>query len=134
MMRIAHLIGGVAAATCVAAVILGAGPDEQRELTVRPQYVPASQVISFDDTVGLLDTTTGAIYRLEGSLANPSAQMSWRLRIPPPREASSGVLEIQRATFNHPEATFLVDIVRGTTWILRRRGPERGTWERVVHQ
>jgi len=96
-------------------------------------FLPASQIISFDDTVGLLDTTTGAVYRLVGNLDNPSTRPHWELRVGPVSDETSGYLEIQRPTFSHdhPEAAFLVDVMTGQTWLLTRRASSNGRWDRL---
>ncbi|MHC5024156.1 MAG: hypothetical protein ACYTGG_09635 [Planctomycetota bacterium] len=62
-------------------------------LDARDAFLPATQVISYEDTVGLL--------------------------------------ELQRATFNHPDVVFLVDTVSGRTWLLNRRGDSTTTWDPV---
>ena len=118
------------------AVALGAGG---RELTIsggdiRGFIVPAAQIIDFDNTAGMLDTATGAIYRLRGNLDNPSAKTSWLMRVPPVNETTSGLLEIQRPVFN-PNAIFLVDIVTGKTWLLRNRASTNRQWMPVeIHR
>jgi hypothetical protein len=122
---------GLAAGTA----FLGAGRNEQVTILqtgARNYIVPAAQIISFNDTVGRLDTTTGAVHQLSGDLRNPSVRNEWELRVPAVSGETSGFLEIQRATFNDPEAIFLVDIVTGKTWLLRRRGNDNGTWDPVT--
>jgi hypothetical protein len=118
----------------VALVIAAPGAGGQDDSTVpglRSLFLPAARIISLDETVGLLETTSGAVYRLNGNLDNSSAALTWQLRVPPVSGPTSGLLEIQRPDFNRPDATFLVDIVSGRTWILRRRAAETGTWEPV---
>jgi len=124
-----------ALAATAGAVILGAGRNEQVTILqagARNYIIPAAQIISFNDTVGRLDTATGAVHQLSGDLRNPSVRNEWELRVPAVSGETSGFLEIQRATFNNPEAIFLVDIVTGKTWLLRRRGNEGGTWDAVT--
>ena len=106
----------------------GARLDERAYQVVIP---PATQIISYDQTVGRLDTRTGAIYMYRGELDNPSVRGYWELRVPGVNEKTSGMLELQRANFNNPEATFLVDTVTGKTWLLHRRGNHNGTWDVV---
>jgi hypothetical protein len=132
--HITRTISLSALAGVVLLIALGAG--RVREAAPSPaaagRYVlPATQIISFDDTIGRLDTATGAVYRLRGNLDNPSVRHTWALRVPPVDGPTSGLLEIQQATFNEPGATFLVDIVTGRTWILQRRAGENGTWDPV---
>ena len=85
--------------------------------------------------IARLDTATGAIYRFRGSVANPSVTNTWELRVPPVKEPQSGLLEIQNIvaeTTDPPRVTtFLVDIVNGTTWILRERASSNASWELV---
>ncbi len=134
-LRTSAIVAVVAVAVIVA---MGAGGHKQLTVNradVRGFVVPASQIISFDDTVGRLDTRTGAIYRLHGvgtsALDNPSVKLTWEERVPAVKGETSGVLEIQRPTFNRPDATFLVDIVTGKTWILRRRASSNRSWEPI---
>lgn len=132
--QIRRTISLSALAGIVLLIALGAGRvREAAPLSAeRARYLlPATQIISFDDTVGRLDTATGAVYRLRGNLDNPSVRHTWEQRVPPVKEPTSGLLEIQRATFNEPGATFLVDIVTGRTWILQRRASDNGTWDAV---
>lgn len=96
----------------------------------RTLATPVSQIISYGDGVGLLDTRNGAISELRGSLDNPSSQLSWFLRVEGV-EGTSGHLETQSPQFNRPDALFLVDVVSGDTWILRDRGNNNGSWESV---
>ena len=92
---------------------------------------PATQIISYDQTVARFDTRTGAIYMYRGELDDPCVRGYWELRVPGVNEKTSGMLELQRANFNDPAATFLVDTVTGKTWLLHRRGNHNGTWDIV---
>lgn len=126
-------IGLALALVLLAIVSVGdAGP---RAATMRDgsaaYFLSATQVISWDETVGMLDTRTGAIYRLRGNLEKTSIRNNWEQRVPAVTGPHSGMLEIQRATFNHPEATFLVDVVEGHTWILKRTASTNRRWQRV---
>jgi hypothetical protein len=120
-------------AVTVGAVLLGValvagGAGRRGGAEVTGFVVPATQIISFQESVGMLDTRTGAIYHIEGNLDNPSVRMEWQLRVPPVTGATSGYLEIQRTTFNQRGDVFLADIVTGRTWILRRRASTNGEW------
>ncbi len=138
-----HLRVLVIVAVGATAIVIAMGAARGKQLTatgadVRGFIVPAAQIISFDDTVGMLDTATGAIYRLHGNLHNPTTvldnpgvRLTWELRVGPVKGETSGLLEIQRPTFNKPDAIFLVDIVLGKTWILQRRASSNGTWDPV---
>ena len=111
---------------------VSAGRGDQHRARMHDGYiVPASQIISFGDTIGRLDTETGAVYELRGNLRNASTPMHWKQRVAPLVEQTSGVLEIQRATFNDPGATFLVDVVTGETWLLTDRASGNGLWQHV---
>ena len=90
--------------------------------------VPATQIISWNETVARLDTTSGAIYIFKGSLRNESSIAQWEQRVPAVRGETTGYLQIQRPLFD-PDVTFLVDVVNGNTWILRRRSGDTATWE-----
>jgi hypothetical protein len=96
--------------------------------TARVFVVPATQIISWNDTVARMDTTTGAIYIFKGSLRNESSIAQWEERVPGVRGETSGYLQMQRPLFD-PDVTFLVDVVNGNTWILRRRSGDTATWE-----
>jgi hypothetical protein len=111
---------------------LGVSRGEPRTGRVHDGFiVPASRIISFGDTIGRLDTQTGAVYELRGNLDNPSTPVRWKRRVAPLDRATSGVLEIQRATFNDPGATFLVDVVTGETWLLTQRASGNASWQHV---
>lgn len=127
----------LALVSAVVLMIAGAGND--RELTimragVRGFVLPRTEVISFDETVAVLDTATGAVYRIKDPrvLDNASARVTFQLRVAPVKEETSGYLELQRPTFNQPNAIFLVDIVTGKTWILRDRASSNRSWEPIL--
>ncbi len=92
--------------------------------------IPVAQVMSYQEGIGLLDTTTGEISELRGDLDNASTKLYWFPRVPG-LAGTSGFLQVQSPQFNRPDAVFLVDAVTGATWILRDRGNHNGTWEAV---
>ncbi|MHC4990779.1 MAG: hypothetical protein ACYTGC_07335 [Planctomycetota bacterium] len=135
--KMARLAGGaVIALALVGVAAVGSQRDRgsYRQPVVYDAYLAATQIISFDDTIGLLDTSNGAIYRLAGNLDNASSRLQWQRRVAPVAGSTSGLLEIQKATFNRPDATFLVDIATGQTWILRQRAGQNRSWEPVDFQ
>ncbi len=95
----------------------------------------------FNSDLARLNTRTGAVYRYRGDLSNTALQSTWEMRVPPVTEETSGVLEIQRialpktsASTGRTEvqtATFLVDIVNGTTWVLREMASTNARWQMV---
>jgi len=93
--------------------------------------VPRMRVINFDQGLARFDSSTGAIARLNGNLDNASTQLTWSDFVRGV-DRSSGLMEIQqpRGVGNFADATFLVDIVTGDTWVLRRRGTN-ATWDAV---
>ena len=134
MSKIRTVVIACAMAGCATlAVFVGMGAEHANHYRAdaRTYVIPSTQIISFNDTVGRLDTATGAVYQLRGDVNAPSSAKTWELRVPAVSGDTSGVLEIQRATFNNPEATFLVDVVTGRTWLLNRRGNNNGTWDEV---
>ncbi len=131
-----------------------------------------------DSDIAMLDTRTGAVYRFRGSVDIASVQNTWELRVPPVKEKTSGMLELQNILPNrpirhgdvampfetffvdtltgetvkkvettHPQVkavhaagqiteivrpvTFLVDIVDGTTWILRETASSNARWQLI---
>jgi hypothetical protein len=106
--------------------------------------LPGGNVLNSSD-IARLDTRTGAVYRFRGDTTNPSVRNTWELRVPPVKEKTSGILEIQRIVAPHGElgrnpadidvelvpTTFLVDVVTGSTWILRHRASTNATWDPV---
>ena len=95
----------------------------------------------FDSDLARLNTRTGAVYRFRGNLANTALTSTWEMRVPPVTEGTSGVLEIQRIALPSKNdrtgvvdvdtATFLIDIVNGTTWILRDMASTNAKWQMV---
>jgi hypothetical protein len=81
------------------------------------------------------------VYRYRGNLANPALTSTWEMRVAPVTEETSGVLEIQRIALPSKNdrtgvvdvdtATFLIDIVNGTTWILRDMASTNAKWQMV---
>ena len=125
------LIGVITAA---ALFTMGAGNRSGQlvgDVPDRAFILPASEIISFGTTIGLLDTVTGAIYQLSGNLSNPGITQTWELKVPAVKGPTSGFLELQRTTFNSPEALFLVDRVTGKTWLFRWRSSGNGAWDPV---
>ena len=135
-----HLRVLVILAVGATAIVIAMGAASRS--TVTHQYFvqgrPASELFilpggnpKFDSSIARLDTRTGAVYRFRGNVDNSSVRNTWELRVGPVKAATSGLLEIQRPTFNKPDAIFLVDIVLGKTWILQRRASSNGTWDPV---
>ena len=106
--------------------------------------LPGGNVRNSSD-IARLDTRTGAVYRFRGDTTNPSVRNTWELRVAPVKGKTSGILEIQRIIAPHGElgrnptttevvlvpSTFLVDVVTGETWILRRRASTNASWDKV---
>lgn len=98
-------------------------------------------VPQFNSDLARLNTRTGAVYRYRGDLSNTALQSTWEMRVPPVTEETSGVLEIQRIALPKTNAskggtevqtaTFLVDIVNGTTWVLREMASTNARWQMV---
>ncbi len=176
------------------------GAQEDRFLFSATEIIRLSGgTAAFDSDIARLDTRTGAVYRFRGDVDVASIQNTWELRVPPIKEKTSGLLEIQNIlplrrirpgdvpvpfeTFfvdtltgetvkrvetqvggphvvnrrdpvtglpvqrNHPQVssvpgsgpttdvvrpvTFLVDIVDGTTWILRETTATNARWQLV---
>lgn len=133
---------------CVAALGVGLGAGAAQ--VARQYFVQgpsATQIIvlpggqeKFDSDIARLDTTTGAVYRFRGDADNPNVRNTWELRVPAVETATSGILEIQRIAIpgslrddqlGPQEATFLVDVVTGDTWILRHRASTNASWDPV---
>lgn len=145
-----HLRVLVILAVGATAIIIAMGAASRS--TVTHQYFvqgrPASELFilpggnpKFDSSIARLDTRTGAVYRFRGNVDNSSVRNTWELRVGPVKLATSGLLEIQqvrpeKVTNQHDPTprrleTFLVDIVTGDTWILRRRASTNATWDPV---
>ena len=106
--------------------------------------LPGGNIRNSSD-IARLDTRTGAVYRFRGDTTNPSVRNTWELRVAPVKGKTSGILEIQRIIAPHGElgrnptttevvlvpSTFLVDVVTGETWILRRRASTNASWDKV---
>ena len=121
----------------VAFVVLGviatevfAGSVQRAVTAFRTFPLPVSQVIAFHNGIGLLDTTNGELFELRGDLDNPSTAMYWFSRAAGV-EGTSGLLQVQHPTLGSPNTMFLVDVMTGTTWILRERGNNNASWEAV---
>jgi hypothetical protein len=111
--------------TLIAAVIVGAS-QPQGIIRRDSDVISRVRIINFDQSVARHDKSTGAIHRFNGNLDNPSVRSSWILHVKGVDKKTSGYLELQSAG----GATFLVDVVAGDTWILRRRASS-ATWDEV---
>lgn len=124
---------GAALTLIVASLVAAQSGDRPRtnQAVTIEGVVPRMRIINFDEGLARFDTATGAIARLSGNLDNASTQITWTDHVGAV-EQSSGLLEIQqpRGVGAFADATFLVDIVSGDTWILRRRGVG-ATWDAV---
>lgn len=76
------------------------------------------RLVEFDGSVARLDTATGEVSRFSGQLTGTAARGSWLRLARPLTDQTSGFLELQQVG----GAAFLVDVVTGDTWLLRRRG------------
>lgn len=121
-----------------AAVVLGAGKaassDDARVIYtpgVGERIVSRVQIIQFDDTIARFDSSTGAIHKYNGDPSKPNVRGQWIRHVRGVDDRTSGILEIQKPRGVHADkTTFLVDVVKGDTWILRRRGGD-ASWEAV---
>jgi len=151
------------------------GAQEDRFLFSATEIIRLSGgTAAFDSDIARLDTRTGAVYRFRGNVDVASVQNTWELRVPPVKEKTSGMLELQNILPNRPirqgdvavpfedtltgqtvkkvettitqgktvpaagqateivrPVTFLVDIVDGTTWILRETTSTNARWQLV---
>lgn len=112
----------VALGAGAAAVLLGGAKGTNRPPIVLTatgdQLLSAVRIIRLDDTVARFDSTTGELMRFRGSLDRPNVRSVWEREAPAVRAKTSGLLDIQEAA----GSLFLVDVMTGDTWILRRRG------------
>lgn len=105
----------------VAAILLGGAKGTNSQPIVLTatgeQVLSAVRIIRLDDTVARFDSTTGELMRFRGSLDRPNVRSVWVREAPAVRARTSGLLDIQEAA----GSLFLVDVMSGDTWILRRR-------------
>ncbi|MCI0364840.1 MAG: hypothetical protein L0Y44_02165, partial [Phycisphaerales bacterium] len=83
-----------------------------------------TQIIRFDNFMVRFDTSTGELFRFRGTPQGPNANGTFRSIARAVDDPTSGFLEIQQ----FENATFLVDVVTGDTWILRRSGANNAAW------
>jgi hypothetical protein len=155
------------------------GAQEDRFLFSATEIIRLSGgTLATDSDIARLDTRTGAVYRFRGNVDVASVQNTWELRVPPVKEKTSGMLELQNILPHRPirhgdvvmpfetffvdtltgetvkkvetsnsqvktvtaptqaadivrPVTFLVDIVDGTTWILRETSSTNARWQLV---
>ena len=112
-------------ATIVVAVAMGAGSATVL-LHAEDAVISPVEVFGWDTTAARLDTTTGEILVFNGDLHARSGRGQW---IEAVHGVTSGAtyLDLQEAN----GAWFLVDVVTGDTWILRRDGAHMH-WEPVT--
>lgn len=129
-----RVFGLAAIAAIVIVIVAGAGPDQRMMCHSQNGdfVIPRVRIIAFDESVALFDTRNGALYRFHGDLRNPAVRSVWVKHVPGLPQPTSGVMEIQNAegVNPHQDATFLVDVFTGETWILRRRGANTA-WDPV---
>jgi hypothetical protein len=117
-----------------AAFVLGAGRSVQPVIHVPGEgerIVPRIQIIQFDDTVARFDTSTGEIHRFHGDLDKPNVRGQWVSHVRGVSGNTSGLLQIQKPRgVRGEEAIFLVDVITGDTWLLRRRGAS-ADWDKI---
>ncbi len=87
---------------------------------------PAARVVRLNGSAGRLDTRTGELQRFRGNLKDSSGPARWAEFAPAVSERTSGVLDINQVQ----ESTFLVDLVTGDTWLLRRTA-NAARWDHV---
>lgn len=116
------------------AILLGARPAASQFLGITlstERIVPRVQIIQFGDSVARLDTRTGEIHRFNGDLQRTNVRGQWVRHVSGVESSTSGVLEIQRAQgARADDGIFLVDVIEGDTWLLRRRGAA-AEWDRI---
>jgi hypothetical protein len=93
--------------------------------------LPAAQIVNVGNAVLRIETATGRVSTLEGNPQNLSVQNTWKERVPPLEQETSGRLQFRLAVYGDFVAVLLVDIDRGDTWILKHRGNYSGFWEPI---
>jgi hypothetical protein len=137
-----RVFAGLAIGAAVVLAAMGADRARGRRAVLAPQrqslLFSATEIVHLpggnpdtNSDIARLDTTTGAIYRFRGNVDNSSVKNTWELRVPPVKAPHSGLLEIQQIPSDDHRTTFLVDIVDGRTWILRRRASSNASWDPV---
>ncbi|MCP3905871.1 MAG: hypothetical protein GY715_19785 [Planctomycetes bacterium] len=124
VVAIAAILGFMTASTTASAT---------RSVDATLNAPPASQIIALNSELWRLDTTSGALYKFRGDLENSGVRNTWQMRARPVQGATSGMLELQRISIINEQRQqfFLVDIVYGTTWILRDRGNTNSSWDLI---
>lgn len=133
-MRNLKAIGIVAAGAVALTATLAASQNRGQGAgvpDVRALAVPVVRVLRIGDTIVQLDTRTGAILSLNGDAGARGSSANWRASVPGVSGSHSGVLDIQRTQETGSDGIFLVDLREGTTWVLRWRGNQNGSWARV---
>jgi hypothetical protein len=118
----------------IGTVLFGADEPAPSNPVRAPQWVidiPASQILVVGELILRIDTTTGALYVLEGDLTISNAQNAWKRRVPGPEQPNSGTFLFQALTYGRLTVPLLCDAVTGQTWILKSPGTYEGTWELV---
>jgi hypothetical protein len=84
------------------------------------------RLFNFDNGVARLDTSTGSLSLFRGDLTGRNARGTWQSFARPVSSGNSRFFDLQVVN----NAVFLVDAIRGDTWILRDRGNIAG-WDPV---
>ncbi|MCI0366634.1 MAG: hypothetical protein L0219_22445, partial [Phycisphaerales bacterium] len=118
----------IAAVTCAALLIASsitrAQSGEELPINLDNAIFPRTKIIKVDDVIVRFDTATGELFNFEGTLQGSNANGLFRNIAPPVSGSNSGVLEVKRIG----QATFLIDVLTGETWILRQNSPNNASW------
>jgi hypothetical protein len=133
--RLLQTLIAVVLAIGTIAVVMGAtsrgGSPRIEDRVIGERVLSRVQIINFNDGVARFDSATGAIHTFSGDPRNPNVRGQWRLHVAGVNGRTSGFLQIQQPLgVEARDAAFLVDVVTGDTWVLRRRGT-RATWDFV---
>jgi hypothetical protein len=93
--------------------------------------LPAVQVVNVGNAVLRIETATGRVSTLEGNPQNLGVLNSWKERVPPVEQETSGRLEFRLTQYGDFVAILLIDVDQGDSWILKHRGNYSGFWEPI---
>lgn len=119
------LAGAVTAA--VICFLVGANSTNNvLNLNLDTAVIPRTRVLDFQGDLVRFDSSSGAVLQFSGNTGAATANGTWIPFVRPLAVQTSGVLQLQHTS----DATFLVDIVRGDSWILRVQN-NTGNWQKV---
>lgn len=115
------------------ALLVGFGAGTASDFIAAPSAEhPPAQLIELSSGIARIDLRTGAVYRIEGDVANPAVAPTWKRRVPGVVDSSERILNVDIVPVDGVPRAFLTQLRDGRSWVLRWKDERSGLWQPIT--